>query len=93
MKVYLAGAITGTDDYHDRFARYAHALRKEGHDVFNCAASNQEGRDRKDIMAFLLPILCEQEAIAMIPNWEESGGATIELLLARYIGLEFMFLE
>ena len=92
MKVYLAGSITGTDDYHERFARYAMALRKEGHSVYNPAAANQEGRTRAAIMGHLLPILCEQEAIAMIPNWEQSRGACIEILLARYIGLEVMFL-
>ena len=92
MKVYLAGAISGTDDYHDRFAKYAQQLRWQGHSVYNPAAANQEGRSQRQIMSHLLPILCEQEVIAMIPNWEQSRGSCIEILLARYIGLAVMFL-
>lgn len=85
MRVYLAGPIRGTTDYHERFAHYAAELRRLGHSVYNPAAANQEGRSLDDIMAHLLPILCEQEAIALIPGWSISGGAQIELNLAEYL--------
>lgn len=86
MRVYLAGKINGTSDYHERFARYAKKLREEGHIVYNPAAANQEGRSQSAIMAHLLPILCEQDAIALIPDWVESEGAQLERRLAEYCG-------
>jgi hypothetical protein len=88
MKVYLAGRIHGTDDYHERFAVGADELRSQGHSVYNPAASNQEGRPLAKIMAHLLPQLCECEAIALLPDWTESDGAQVELFLAEYIGLK-----
>jgi hypothetical protein len=89
MRVYLAGRIRGIDDYHERFAAAAAKLRLAGHSVFNCAAANQEGRELKDIMAFLLPQLCHSEAIALQRWWWlRFGGSWIEFLLAKYLKLK-----
>ena len=92
MKIYLAGRITGTSDYHARFARHANRLRLRGHSVYNPAAANLEGLSRCRIMSHLLPILCEQDAIAMIPGWWRSGGARIEWLLAKYLHKKIIYL-
>lgn len=90
--IYIAGAIKGTTDYHERFAAAAEKLRAQGFSVFNPAAANQEGRALKDIMAHLLPVLCECEAIALLPGWGQSAGANIEAELAYYLGLEIIYL-
>jgi len=91
MKIYLAGPISGQPGYFQTFAEAADKLRKEGHDVFNPAASNQEGRPVNKIMAFLLPHLClDCEAIALLPGWRRSGGARIEYMLARYLKLKII---
>lgn len=92
MKIYVAGRIRGTHNYAAKFAEASDRLRLEGHCIFNPAAANQEGRPLKDIMGYLLPQLCECEAIAMLPGWWRSGGARIEWLLARYLGLRVIYL-
>lgn len=92
MRVYLAGPIRGREVYQRVFAEAADKLRLQGHNVYNPAAANQEGRPLKDIMAYLLPHLCECEAIAMLPSWWRSGGARIEWMLARYLGLRIIYL-
>ena len=89
-RVYLAGPIRGVDDYRLRFAEGAATLRNMGHTVYNPAAANQEGRPLHQIMAHLLPQLCECKAIALLPGWRKSGGARIEFLLAIYLGLKII---
>ena len=92
MRIYLAGRIANCPDYHARFANAACRLRLQGHDVFNPAAAGQEGRKLSDIMAHVLPQVCQSDAIAMLPGWWRSGGARIEWLLARYLGLKVLYL-
>ena len=91
--IYIAAPISGTNDYHERFAAAAEKLRAQGFSVFNPAAANQEGRALKDIMAHLLPVLCECEAIALLPGWSVSGGANVEYGLAEYLGLQIIELS
>jgi hypothetical protein len=93
MKIYLAGPIAGIPDYAERFARAADQLRAQGHTVFNPAAANQEGRPLWAIMAYLLPKVCEADAIVMLRGWWRSGGARIEWLLARYLRLKIIYLS
>ncbi len=92
MRVYLAGGISGVPDYAVKFALAAKSLREDGHLVFNPAAANQEGRPLREIMAYLLPQLCEAEGIVMLRGWWRSGGARIEWMLAKYLKLKVLYL-
>lgn len=91
-RIYIAGRIRGTIDYPARFALAADKFRHEGWSVYNPASANQEGRPLNKIMAYLLPQLCECQAIAMQRGWWRSGGARIEWLLAKYLGLRVIYL-
>ena len=93
MNIYLAGRIRGVEGYAEKFAEAADKLRMEGHTVFNPAAANQEGRPLRKIMSYLLTWLAEEaDAIAVMPGWWRSGGARVEWLLARYLGLRIIYL-
>lgn len=92
VKLYLAGRIRNDPQYALKFANAAAKLRREGWSVFNPAAANQEGRPLSKIMCYLLPHLCEAEAIALLPGWWRSGGARIEWLLAKYLKIKIIYL-
>lgn len=88
LMIYIAGPVTGChDNNRAAFTAAADRLRQQGYSVFNPTASNMEGRPLREIMAYLLPQLCQCDAIAMLPGWWRSGGARIEWALARYLGL------
>ena len=95
MKVYLAGPMRGIEDLNrPKFAAYSEQLRADGNEVFNPAAANLEGMPLGRIMAYVLCWLCEEaEAIALIPGWRKSGGAVIEFMVAKYLGLRIVFLK
>lgn len=99
MRVYLSGPMSGhPDNNFPAFNAYASALRGLGLDVVNPAEidvgipepaeSSLEWRDfynacmRADIKA-----LCDCQAIAMMPGWERSKGAHLELHIAHRVGL------
>ena len=92
-RVYIAGRIRGVPGYGETFAMAAHKLRIEGWTVYNPAAAGMEGMSLRFIMAHHLPQLCQSDAIAMLPWWwTRFGGAWIEWLLARYVGLKIIYL-
>jgi hypothetical protein len=93
MQVYIAGKMRGVKNLNfEAFARAADKLRVEGYSVFNPAAANLEGMPLRKIMAYVLSRLCECEAIALLPGWWRSGGARIEWMLAKYLGLTVIYL-
>lgn len=90
--IYIAGKIRNAPNYHAKFAQAADQLRAQGHRVFNPAAANLESEPLPKIMSYVLGQLCESEAIAMIPGWWRSGGARIEWMLAKYLGIRIIYL-
>lgn len=93
MKVYIAGRMRGVEDLNRAaFADAADKFRAEGHTVFDPAAANLERLPLGRIMAYVLGWLCQADTIALLPGWWRSGGARIEWMLARYLGLKIIYL-
>ena len=81
MRVYIAGPITGTDDYMERFAKAEKELIMQGYSVVNPAKVNAqmpEDMTYEDYMnmAFAMLDLCDM--IYMLSGWEKSCGANRE---------------
>lgn len=89
MTIYISGPMTGHPDLNfPLFADVALALRLAGFDVVNPAELKHQPDDdwvacmRRDIAA-----LVECDSIVMLPGWQNSRGARLELKVARELGM------
>ena len=94
MKVYISGAITGTDDYMERFAKAEKELTEQGYSVVNPAKVNAQlpedtGYEEYMRMSFCMLSMCE--AIYLLRGFEKSRGAKRELEFAKSEGMEIMY--
>lgn len=90
MKIYLAGPITGTDDYMSRFNAVETRLRYAGHKVINPAKKCLIlGSDQPhDVyMKHVLPFLLECDGIYLMDGWENSEGCKLEKSVADACGI------
>ena len=81
MKIYISGAITGTDDYMERFAKAEKELTEQGYSVVNPANVNAqlpEDTTYEEYMKMCFCMLDICEAIFMIQGWSKSCGSNRE---------------
>lgn len=81
MRVYISGAITGTDDYMERFKETEDRLAKEGMSVINPARINSnmpEDTTYEEYMSVAFCLLDMCDAIYMMNGWQKSCGANRE---------------
>lgn len=102
MRVYLAGPMRGYPDWNVGAFNTARChWIADGHHVFCPAAvvkalgyavggdaepSSHREHLRHVIQSDITCIL-HAEAVAVLPGWEESRGATVEVALAQFLGL------
>jgi hypothetical protein len=106
MRIYIAGPMTGIPQFnYPEFFRVATVLRDLGHAVINPAETNgatvQEAlRDveanphsweyymRKDVMS-----VASVDAICLLPGWQNSKGARLEVTVAKALGMPLYVLR
>jgi len=88
-RVYVAGPMTGITDFnYPAFNAVADQLRAMGYEVENPADHGiVEGAQWADYMAYDLTRLGLCGVIALLPGWENSKGAQLEVLIARHLGM------
>lgn len=91
--IYISGPMTGLPDLNfPAFNAAARMLRDLGHDVRNPAEVGEEpGKSWEDYMRKDLRLLCDCTHIYLLPGWEKSKGAHLELHIAHRLGMEVMF--
>ena len=93
MKLYLSGAITGTDDYMDRFSVAEKSLEVE-HTIINPAKVNAQlpsDTDYEDYMKMSFCMLDMCDGIYMLKGWKKSWGANRELGYAMAKNMIIMY--
>ncbi len=84
-RLYLAGPMSGHRQHNfPLFNRAAKLLRQQGFEVFNPAENKDDGvlRSRAFYMWRDIPALMASEAIAVLPGWHKSRGASLEMWIA-----------
>jgi hypothetical protein len=77
MKIYIAGKITGDDDYKNKFERYEWLLSMQGHTVMNPSIL-PEGFEYEQYIHICEAMIDCCDAVALLPDWRESKGAMYE---------------
>lgn len=101
MTVYIAGGITGVEDYKARFAAAKRMLLRRGGDrvddvaryygspmtdkVLN-PAELPEDWPGEVYMDVCLAMIGKADLVAFLPGWEQSRGASLEMQYCRYQG-------
>ncbi len=81
QRIYISGAITGTDDFMERFAKAQKELEEQGYSVVNPAAVNSmlpEDTNYEEYMSMSFLMLDMCDSIYMLNGWSKSCGANRE---------------
>lgn len=92
MRVYISGPMTGyPDDNFPAFNAKAAELEAEGYEVENPAAKGViDGWEWSDYLRYDLRVLTECDAVYTLDGWEGSRGASLEMHVAKALGLEWI---
>lgn len=101
MMAYIAGGITGVEDYKARFAAAKRMLLREGEDR-QISMERYYGTPRADVvlnpaelpegwpnglyMDVCLAMIRAADLVVFLPGWERSRGASLEMQYSRYEG-------
>lgn len=92
MRIYISGPMTGLPEHNfPAFNAEAARLRALGYDAVNPAELNPVTEKnwstclRADLMALLT---CD--AIALLPGWQKSAGAHLEMHVAHRVGIDIV---
>lgn len=100
MKIYVAGPMSSVQDFnYPEFFRVANALRALGHEVINPAETNgltveealkdvvDNPMEWEDYMRLDLRSITQVEALCLLPGWQFSKGARLEIAVAKELNL------
>ena len=99
MKIYIAGPMRGKPDWNAaEFDRAVQVWAAAGWQVMSPHATSQamgykptEGRVPVEHLRHVITVdvacICACDALAVLPGWEQSLGATAEVAVARFMRL------
>lgn len=92
MRVYLSGPMSDIEGHNfPAFHTAAAELRSVGFDVVNPAEINKDtATSWEQCLRLDIKALCDCEGIVVLPGWEMSRGAHLEVHVAHRLGLRVM---
>lgn len=94
MKIYIAGKITGDPNYREKFEKVERTLVWLGYSVMNPAClSDDKEFSWDDYMAITSTMQERCEATVLLPDWQDSKGATMEAQKAKILGHKIFLFE
>jgi hypothetical protein len=89
-KLYISGPMTGLPGLNfQAFNDAARSLRKMAFEVVNPAEINPDaGMSWEACMRADIKALCDCDTLVLLPGWENSKGAHLELHLAHRMGMK-----
>lgn len=92
MRIYIAGPMSGVKNFNfPAFNEAAEYLRSWGYEVEN-PAGNPSQRSWAGYMRQAIPQMLTCDAIALLPGWAGSRGATLEAGIASELGMIRLYL-
>ena len=89
MKIYIAGPMTGYEDYNRaEFNKAAAQMFIYNGDIMLNPAILPDGLSQREYMDICFAMIRAADAIYLLKGYEESKGAMAELAYAEKLGLE-----
>ena len=91
-RLYISGAMSGMPDLNfPLFNSEAARLRALGYDVVNPAELNPDpSTSWHQCMRTDLKALLDCDTIALLPQWQKSAGAHLEMHIAHRVGIDIV---
>lgn len=92
ITLYIAGPMTGYDDYNrPAFHQAAAQLRAAGYHVISPAETPQPAAHAEwaDWTRASLKRMLDADAVALLPGWQASRGANLEVHVAAKLGMDY----
>lgn len=89
-KVYIAGPMSGRPEFnYPAFHEEAERLRSLGHEVKSPAELGMEssGYGWRECMRRALQLLLDCDIVVVLPGWQDSRGASLEVKIAESLGM------
>ena len=89
MRVYISGPMTGLPGLnYDEFNHKAILFRTWGHEVSNPTEQVGEGKTWSEFLkGDLVELILKCDAVYVLPGWEQSEGACLEICVAQALGI------
>lgn len=83
MKIYIAGKITGLENYKELFSKAANKLKDKGYSVMNPAVLEGGKFTQDDYMHVCYAMIDVCNSVYFLNNWKDSKGANLEHKYAK----------
>lgn len=88
-RVYIAGKVTGEDPglCFSKFAAAEYQLKQQGYEVVNPMRLCNTDTNWNACMKMCLKAMLTCESVFLLPDWQNSIGATMEVMFANVTGI------